>query len=330
MAHTNCANSNTFLKYVLGLYDESNVKADQGNVVHKVLECLAKHKKCQQDKTEINDDEVLGNKFMSLCLDVDALFAEVYKVLSDRSEHDFTSGHRKECLEWTYMVLDKKLYDPRRLHIKDVELYFDFELPHDWARFDITLPNGEQHGGQIGLKGTVDLIIEHGPKQLEIVDWKTGRRWDWAHDHVKNYRELFEDFQLMLYYYAVKQKYPDHEIVMTINWIKDGGPFTLPYNEWHEDKMLDLLQKKLKRIQRVVVPQLIHRKNRWKCKAFCYFGKHDIEGNALQRNDPTPRICDVINKAVKKDGINNVMEKYGDIEKLFHYGEGGGTIQPKS
>src|SRR5690606_34355557 len=56
----------------------------------------------------------------------------------------------------------------------------------------------------------------------------TGRRLNWATGEEKTHEKLKDDPQLRIYHYAVSHLYPDIEnIYITINFINDGGAFTI-------------------------------------------------------------------------------------------------------
>ena len=89
------------------------------------------------------------------------------------------------------------------------------------------------------MKGTIDLITKPSEDTLEIIDWKTGRRLDWATGQEKTQEKLETDPQLMIYFYAAKKLYPEiKNCIVTIFFINDGGPFSVSFN-----KMIYLQQK---------------------------------------------------------------------------------------
>ena len=67
---------------------------------------------------------------------------------------------------------------------------------------------------------------------IEVIDWKTGRRLNWATGEEKTYEKLLEDPQLLLYNYAISKLFPEYEqAIMTIYYIRDGGPFSMCFDK---------------------------------------------------------------------------------------------------
>jgi ATP-dependent exoDNAse (exonuclease V) beta subunit len=215
---------------VLGIPSDSNKKAELGTIVHKVLECLALAKLAQQNKRKTFDDEHFGR--VKIDLENESF---VWKMLDksfehythpDNTIHGFTQGDYKQCRELVETVLKTPIFDPRRRTIVDAEPHFDFELEDDWAHY--VYPNGPE--GQLRLKGTIDLIAEVDKDTYEVIDWKTGQRKDWGTGQIKNFYKLSDDPQLRMYHLALHYMYPKvKQFIMSIYWIRDGGPFTLSY-----------------------------------------------------------------------------------------------------
>ena len=149
------------------------------------------------------------------------------------SNHDDQPSDFKCVYNWTWMALEgsDRRYDPRFCDILKPEQRFDVQLDEEWAKYDFTL-DGEKLSGHLSLKGTVDLMRIHDEDTIEIVDWKTGARKNWSTGKVKELDCLMQDTQLMLYYLAVRLMYPQYKnIIITIYFIRDGGPFTLPFDD---------------------------------------------------------------------------------------------------
>ena len=102
---------------------------------------------------------------------VEYIFKKAY---AHYSQPGWTHLDKRDCHNWTWMALEYQNgnFDPRKRNIVDAEPHFDFEIPHDWAKYEYTLPNGEEISGNLAIKGTIDLISEVSPGILEIIDWK--------------------------------------------------------------------------------------------------------------------------------------------------------------
>lgn len=229
---------------------------------------------------------------------VQDIFKRSYKYYSDKYDHhNWTSLHYRDVHNWCWMALDHMdgLYDPRKRTIVEPERRFDIVIDKPWAKY--------QYGnfeGQLALKGTIDLITQVGDNVYEIVDWKTGQRLDWATGETKTQEKLNADPQLMLYYYAAKSLYPDKDIILTIFFIRDGGPFSVCFDEEHILEMESLIQERYNSIKSCELPELLDPKHRdFRCQKLCSFYKNKWPGTNMT-------MCDYIHREVKTKGIEEV------------------------
>ena len=348
-----------YLNYVLGLPRSSAKKADQGTIVHKVMEILAKCKKLMQNLEETPvacgeptpyclHDEHIGlvkwfhDDFLKpyvLSLDevaainktrinkytykhdaqishgtihygkefVDGLFDRVYEYYS---AEDWKPVDRKDCYNWTWMATEYKngIFDPRRRTILEAEPHFDFLIEKPWAKYRWTLPNGKEISGFLGIKGTIDLITTHPGGIIEIVDWKTGQRKDWAakikSQEVKTYKKLCKDFQLMLYYYAAKRLYPDvKQVIVSIMFVRDGGPYTICMDETVINEVENRLCDRFQEIAACQLPAMQDATQRdFRCTRICDYYKM-VAPNG-------DNMCKFIHEQIQRKGLDEVTNKY--------------------
>lgn len=162
-----------FCEYVLGWTGPSNIKADKGTIVHKVLEILAKAKKANQEgKSEYFDNElncsILANV---LTQDIRPVVEIAYNYYKERcSHHSWTIKDFEDCLAWSKKVLDTP-FDPRIRNIVDAEPHFHIKIDKPWAAYHYTV-GGKDLKGTLHIKGTIDLITDLGDGVYEIIDWK--------------------------------------------------------------------------------------------------------------------------------------------------------------
>jgi hypothetical protein len=337
-----------YICYVLGIQEGSNLKADKGTIVHKVLEDLAIIKKHLQDnpdsksividdeefditdfmkpyqlsneevekvnKTRINKEKYVNQNDCKIKNGhvrhgvelVEILIRKSYDYYSNRTKHNWKPIDFKDCTNWTWMALDFKngVIDPRRRNIVQPEANFKLIIEKDWAKFEHVLPNGEYQEGYLEYKGTIDLVTDVNDSTYEVIDWKTGSRIDWASnardfkDKIKTYEKLCSDRQLMLYYYACKRLYPDvDDVMLTINFIRDGGPFTICFEGEHYHKAEQILKDTFIEIKNCTRPRMVFpRQNEMKCRMCGYFK----EGN----------ICQQINADFELYDIDAVTDKW--------------------
>ena len=302
-----------FLTYVLGHRSDSGKKADLGTMVHKVMEVLAGLKKAQQDgprkkylvveddavgKVRINKDRLLTEELVEELVDLS------FNSYKKGSKHKWTPADRKEVsrLSWLALNWNEGQFDPRYRDIVDPEPHFDIPIEEDWAKYEYEMPNGEKIEGRLAIKGTIDLVTKVSDDTIEVIDWKTGRRLDWATGQEKDFKKLTSDAQLLLYNYAISKLYPDYkQAIMTIFFIKDGGPFSMCFDKSDQEKFLEMLKNRFEEIKANVSPKPLREdRSHWKCTKLCHFYKNNWEGT------DTP-MCIYIGERLKKDGIDKTV-----------------------
>ena len=292
-----------FINYVLGWPDECiNNKADKGTIVHKVLECLAKAKLAVQNGEETFEDDIVGIRSVDNYKSdvfVDVMFDECYKHYINNSNHYFSPTDRRDCRDWTYLVVGDT-FDPRNLDIVCPEFQFDIPIEEDWAKYEYT-HDGKIIQGQLAIKGTVDLVVKVAEDVYEVVDWKTGKKWDWGKDCEKTDETLRKDPQLMIYHLASRKLFPQiSQCIMTINFVRFGGPCTFDYTDEDLKKTKEMLKRRFFEIKSCVMPRL---KKSWKCTKLCTYGKNNYPGTDVT-------ICEKIRQTMSKEGYENCVQQH--------------------
>lgn len=317
-----------FIEYVLGRRGLSNKKADKGTIVHKVLEILALMKKGTQDKEPSIEDEIIGDIDLNKCDMFDNKYVlylcnAVYDYYTSQfTHHEWYEKDRKDCTEWVSKTLrgNNRLFDPRLRNVFRAEQHFDIPIEKEWAKYAYD-NNDKKLEGNLSIKGTVDLITQVSEDTLEIIDWKTGRRLNWATGEEKTQEKLEQDPQLRIYHYAIHRLFPEFKhIIMTINFMNDGGPFSVCFdnddNAVHAEYMV---RQKFDRIRKTTKPKL---SKTWKCSKLCHFGKNTflndpnvspmIEYRDGQRSpkDGLMTQCEQLKHDTELNGMNYVVENY--------------------
>jgi hypothetical protein len=318
-----------FIEYVLGWRGPSGQKADKGTIVHKVLELLAVIKKAQQDNLLSIDDDIVG-KVSSKNYDIDDLFNKVYiYYTTNNSHHKWTDKDRKDCRNWVQKTLEFNdgMFDPRNRDIVCPEQRFDIVIDKPWAKYSFDTPEGKLEGN-LALKGTVDLITKIDDNFYEIIDWKTGRRLDWATGKEKTQEKLENDPQLMIYHYAISRLYPEIEnIMVTINFINDGGPFSICFQKKDLLRTELMLRNKFEKIKANRKPQL-HKS--WMCSKLCHFGKSTFDNTSIapleeyRDGQVTPKgtimtKCEQIHHDIQIHGMGEVINQYKHPNHSFGF-----------
>jgi hypothetical protein len=237
---------------------------------------------------------------------VDKLLKRSYEYYTESCVHDYTNADYRFCEKQIKQALEHNdgQFDPRERKIVEAEPQFDIPIEADWAKFEYKMPNGESVTGQLAIKGTIDLVTEVDDGVIEVIDWKTGRRLNWATGEEKTYEKLLEDPQLLLYNYAISKLYPEYEqAIMSIFYTRDGGPFSMCFDESDQKKFLEMLGKRFKQIQRNDYPQPVSRtRKHFKCTKLCHFYKNKWPGT-------NQTMCHYVEDHLKALGEQETMEK---------------------
>lgn len=311
-----------FIEYVLGYKSPSNKKADKGTICHKVLEILAHIKLCQQQNANSYVDDILGpinvNKY-----DLDQIIDKVYSYYSSQFKHHvWEPKDLKDCRSWSHKALTDHngIFDPRSRNIVRPEQHFDIEIDKSWANYEFDTKDGVIKG-KLAIKGTIDLITKVNENTLEIIDWKTGRRLDWATGEEKTLEKLYKDPQLKIYHYALSKLYPEYDhIIMSINFINDGGAFSMCYDKKDLLSTENLIRQKFEEIKKCKKPRL---SKTWKCNKLCYFGKNsfaqtdknilpiiEYRENETCKKGSEMTICEQVKHDIELKGIKSVVDEY--------------------
>lgn len=316
-----------FAEYVLGWRGPSGLKADKGTIVHKVLEILAVIKKALQDNQEHIEDDIIG-KLSTKTYNLNIIIEQVYKYYSEANpHHKWAVKDYKDCHAWVYKAIEfnSGMFDPRNRNILCPEQRFDIEIKKPWAKYSYDTDEGKLEG-HLALKGTIDLITLVNDNTIEIIDWKTGRRLDWATGQEKTLEKLQDDPQLRIYHYAISNLYPkiDH-IIFSIYFINDGGPFSICFDKSDLPKTEEMLRKKFEIVKNTRKPKL---NKSWMCSKLCHFGKTTFENSHIlpqieyRENQQcsvgsTMTKCEQIKHDIDMNGMNKVIEEYKNVNHSF-------------
>jgi hypothetical protein len=308
-------------QYVLGRREETvNKRTNLGTIQHRVFETVAKVKIAKDAGHEFMEDDILGNvtvEGFEVDNHIPALFDHYRKKFD---YNDWNDNDIKELFRWTDIVRGSKLW-PASYKIVSPEMKFEFPIKKDWAAWEFEI-DGKKVQGYLGLKGVIDLVLEHDSEFYEIVDWKTGRRKNWATGQIKTPEYLQTDPQLMIYYYAIRQLFPAVPTLMTsIYYLDYGGIFTPHFSDDILPDVENMLKKRFTHIKKNKKPAMIPRDRRWQCTKFCHFGKNTFEGTNVKpmvefrSGQVTPKgktmtMCEQMRFEIERKGLDRSCEEY--------------------
>lgn len=301
------------LEYNLGLKQPSNLSATIGNIVHKTMECLARYQLCYQNFTYIFQDDLLGEVHTDDCDPLILTEKIFYKTKEIETHLNLNDKHLQDCKRLVKKAIRHKegVFDPRNCLIVDAEKFFDFPINRDWAIYEYMSPIG-MIKDRLRIKGTCDLITKESDDTYIALDYKTGRRWNWAKNKPKEEEDLQQDDQLLLYHYALCNVYPNIEtILFTIYFIKTGEPYTMAFDRSQLEKTEELIRLRYEQILKDTVPIL----NDGSACGFCPFNTKRIGKKTT---------CVHYYDLIREKGYDYVMQKYGDWKNLSSYQDGGG------
>lgn len=241
---------------------------------------------------------------------VNDVFQRAYAYYShaDRSNNTWRPQDKKDCENFIWMALDYRngLYDIRKKEIFATEHQFQLEIKEPWAKYDIIGSRGERISGNLEIKGTVDLVLRVDEDTLEVLDWKTGQRFDWAKKKEKTYAELQKDPQLRLYYYAIRKLYPDiKNVILTIFFVRNGGPFSLHFEDKDIEETEHMIQRRFREIRNCEEPLLIDPSHKdFKCNKLCPFSKMKL------KPEHKLNCCHQVAQDIKLYGIDYVVAEH--------------------
>lgn len=323
-----------FLEYTVGHRGESNHSALIGSTVHGVMELLALAKFADQKRERVFVHDSFGKfetQYVMNAIEMNNLLDYSYNYYNKESPNIFTEESYEECLKLVNQALKhcNGAYDPRTYDMYAAELPFEMELQDDWASYSYETPEGVING-KLRLKGTIDVTYKEDDNLLHCLDYKTSKACnDWATgktkvaDRVPKDKEkqtsLYNDQQMMLYYYVLANTFPDKDIIMTLYFIRINKAFTLVF-----DRKTDLprihawLKERFEYIREVEKPTWIDgTPEGWKCR-FCPLSKNKQPGTRLS-------ICRFFQNQFKTKSMDEIMSAHADYSQLNSYGAGGSS-----
>ena len=339
MIITNCRSSSIktwdmcprqwYIDYMLGWENKPGKAAIKGTTVHKVMEILALLKVAQQNnKPAIKTD--FGKFFVRFgCKSrkqIADLTTKIYKQNTQDDRLKWVDRDLQDCIRWVDKILDGG-FDPREKDIIEVEPFFEIEIMQPWAAYDYDI-EGEQVKSFFSIKGTIDLVTKINNKTIEVIDYKTGKqgRKNWDTGKKMTVEEIKDNIQPRMYNYACCFLYPwAEQIIVTMHYLNDGGPFTVYFDKKDFDTTEEILKHYFTEIKNTQIPE---RKETWKCSKFCYFGRNSFEGTCikpLQKEDYSITMCDQIDYTLQHKNIDDVTKNMCNgklIDNLDRYNRG--------
>ena len=279
------------------------------------MECMSACKKEIQEKPDekkliINDDAIGEIEFTPKKLNTKKFVADLlkssYDYYTSSDNHKYYPADFKFCQKQVDAAIsfNNGQFDPRNRDIVDTEPTFDIPIEEDWAKYKYEMPDGKVIEGNLAIKGTIDLVTKVDDDIIEVIDWKTGQRKNWATGEEKTYEKLLDDAQLLLYNYAISKLYPNYsQAIMSIFFTRDGGPFSMCFDKSDQDRFLEMLKKRYQEIQDNIKPKPINSSRRdFRCQKLCHFYKNKWPGT-------NTTMCEYVEKRLYSIGHDETVKE---------------------
>lgn len=113
-----------------------------------------------------------------------------------------------------------------------------------------TLVTFDEQGNEILTNGIMDLVLEHDSETIEVLDYKTGK-------HTQSYNECKKDPQFLIYALAAMDLYPQYKhVLLTAYYIRrKSGPITVEFDKEELEKAKNGIRFYANRIKKNRMPQ---------------------------------------------------------------------------
>lgn len=306
-----------FLSYILKYREPPGKAAVIGSCCHAILEGVAqsvqlRSKRGKKDRVVTNKSiGEIGTKYK-----LDDLTEKSYQFfVNGTPELKFTNADRDEVYNNIRIAANHRLFPENHKRIISTESFFNKSINEEWAKYT-TVDNGEIIEKEVRIVGVIDLVYVDHSDQIQYLDYKFGKPYDWAGGYDKTFENLGEDIQLCLYYWAMKEDYAE-DIGTNIWYVKAEKTFELTFDEVNRQKALDKIRDVILLTKNMQKPATNYS---WKCSKFCQFSKKTFSDFGVNVDLPHVKgarfsdingkmcMCDTANVLIDKRGINLVIE----------------------
>lgn len=257
-----------YLKYILNMPDDSLPSALLGTAVHDVMETLAKYKIEKTPKSK-------QTSWKKLWFAAQDKYSK--NTARDPKAEETWKKIKVNDIKACYFAMEELMatrYNPLSSNVISAEqtVYMPIEL----EGFEVDQIGDEK----VFLKiiGKIDRIDRIDDNTIEIIDYKTGSRKGFSFNNSnrekKEINDFYDDIQLRMYHLVGKHLFPNtKQVIVTIYYIKDGGPFSVVF----DDSFIPATMKFIKdKKQDILTNDDPHPNKGWHCSKLCTFGKNGM------------------------------------------------------
>lgn len=262
-----------FIQYILGYRGKSGKAMARGIACHAVMEAVAKSKLLRQTGKSWTKDEVFGRIYQKY--NIGKLNRAAYDHVVEKHNHlRWDDTDLKYIIKGSRLALEHPLSPENHNEIVDTEQYFMVPMSEEWAQIP-RIEDGEIVNKPVNINGIIDLIFRDDDGCLNCLDYKFGERvHDWAKNEKKTEENIHQDIQLCLYYWAIKQKYPNEKIKVVLWYPRANTIFRPEFDQSNIDYGFNVLKESIERLRNITRPSPNYT---WACDRMCDFRKHNFD-----------------------------------------------------
>lgn len=314
-----------FLSYILKYKEPTGKAAAIGKCCHAILESVAQSMLLRQESRKWCKNSTYGRSYQKY--DLDVLIGSGINIMIKENPHIvFTKADLDSVHDNIEIAKNHKLFPENHKKIIATESFFNEALDLSWAKYS-RIDNGQVIEKPLRIVGVIDLVYIDHDDELNYVDYKFGKPYDWNQRKDKNYQNLQEDVQLCLYYWYVKNRYsPDHDIKTNIWYVQHDKHYLLYFDEENVNHAMKIVEDMFMRVNGMTRPQCTYT---WQCKAFCPYSKNkfgDFSQNHLDVDtihhdgrfdaiDDKLSMCDAMNMFFDKRNLESILENCKNVQQ---------------
>lgn len=255
------------LQYVMNYREPSGKAAAIGTICHYVLECVARAKRLKDLKKRSEKNDIVGS--ITPKYDIQKFIDKSYDFFSAKESHlAWTDADYREVCRNIKKAQAHDFFPENHKEIIQTEQFFNMKAESPWGEYAY-VDAGTVEKGNVDLVGVIDLVFRDQDGILNVIDYKFGKPQDWNTGKNKDYASVIKDIQLCMYYYAMRNMFPDEDIMINLWYVKHQTIFSACFDQAQEDIILKKIKSCLHQIRTMEKP---HTNYSYRCK-LCSFSK---------------------------------------------------------
>lgn len=232
-----------YLRYDLGILDEAGPAATLGHIGHYVIETIVNQR--LEGKEPDNAWDLWNQEWKKKVEEMPDTMDRIYSKKTD----EVKDGLKK--------LLKDPIYSPYLCDPLSAEQNIEISLPEEDTK----------------IIGKIDRVQKRKDGGIEVFDLKTGRQQKF-HPDAKNklkVADLWDDIQMQIYGYAVRELYPDAKSYWATLYYPSGdGALTIEVGKIPVEQIKDRIISYVREVRNNNNPKL---NKGWWCNKICSYGR---------------------------------------------------------